>query len=78
MIQLADAIIPEIIYEEQYEEYEEQYEEYEEHRAYPLSSSRNFQQSLSVSLPPEIILTPSHIINPECDRPPSYESLFPK
>ena len=41
--------------------------------------TRNFQQSLSVSLPPEIILTPSqHVINPYCDRPPSYESLFPK
>merc|ERR1711860_366528 len=45
VIQLADAIIPEIVYEEQC--------------AYPLSSSRNFQESLSVNLPPEIILTPS-------------------
>ena len=36
------------------------------------------QQSLRVNLPPEIILSPSqHIINQKCDRPPSYESLFP-
>ncbi len=40
---------------------------------------RNYHQSVSVSLPPEIILTPSqHIINPECDSPPNYESLYPK
>ena len=38
---------------------------------------QNSQQSLRVNLPPEIILTPSqHIINPECDKPPSYESLY--
>ena len=43
------------------------------------SRPRSYNQSLSVSLPPEIILTPSqHAINPECDSPPSYESLFPK
>ena len=36
------------------------------------------QQSLRVNFPPEIILAPSqHIINQKCDRPPSYESLFP-
>ena len=37
-----------------------------------------YQGNLSVSLPPEIILTPSspQIINSECDRPPSYESLY--
>ena len=70
VIQLEDAIIPEI--------------KCEEPHAYPsnsfrMSMTRNFQQSLSVSLPPEIILTPSqHVISQECDRPPSYESLFPK
>ena len=39
---------------------------------------QNIQQSLRVNLPPEIILTPSqHIItNQECDKPPSYESLY--
>ena len=36
----------------------------------------NYQRNLS--RPPEIILTPSspQIINSECDRPPSYESLY--
>ena len=38
---------------------------------------QNIQQSLRVNLPPEIILTPSqHVINQECDKPPSYESLY--
>ena len=72
-IHLPDGIIltPEIIYEE-------------ETHADPSNSSRNvrgenYPQSLSVSLPPEIILTPlQHVINPECDSPPSYESLFLK
>ena len=53
---------------------------YHETSAGPPNSSRipqNGQQSLRVNLPPEIILTPSqHIINPECDKPPSYESLY--
>ena len=55
---------------------------YQETSADPSNSSRtpqNSQQSLSVNLPPEIILTPSpHIINSECDndKPPSYESLY--
>ena len=37
-----------------------------------------YQGNLSFSLRPEIILTPSspQIINSECDRPPSYESLY--
>ena len=46
----------------------------------PPNSSRipqNSQQSLRVNLPPEIILTPAqHITNTECDKPPSYESLY--
>ena len=38
---------------------------------------QNSQQSLSVSVLPEIILTPlQQVINRECDSPPSYESLF--
>ena len=39
---------------------------------------QNIHQSLRVNLPPEIILAPSqHIItNQECDKPPSYESLY--
>ena len=41
-------------------------------------SPETYQGHLSVSLPPEIILTPSspHIISSESDRPPSYESLY--
>ena len=64
VIQLPDAIRPEILYEET--------------QADPsIARPRNYQQSLSVSLHPEIILTPSqHVINQECDSPPSYESLF--
>ena len=53
---------------------------YQETSADPPNSSRilqNSQQNLRVNLPQEIILTPSeHIINPECDKPPSYESLY--
>ena len=44
-----------------------------------IARPRSYHQSLSVDLPPEIILTPTqHAINAECDSPPSYESLFPK
>ena len=70
VIQLPDAIIPEILHEETF--------------ADPSNSSRiagprSYHQSLSVDLPPEVILTPTqHAINAECDSPPSYESLFPK
>ena len=70
VIQLPGAVIPEIFYEETHPD--------------PSNSSRiarprNYHPSLSVSLPPETILTLSqHVINPECDSPPSYESLFPK
>ena len=70
VIQIPVAIIPEILHEETH--------------ADPSNSStiarpRNYHQSLSVDLPPEIILTPTqHVINQECDSPPSYESLYPK
>ena len=46
----------------------------------PVNSSsiqQNSQQSLRIHVLPEVILTPSHqVINPECDSPLSYESLF--
>ena len=67
VIQLADAIIPEIPYEETHGD--------------STNSSRitrqvNYHQSLSVSFPPEIILIPTqHVINPECDSPPRSYSL---
>ena len=39
--------------------------------------TENCQQNLRVNLPQETILPPSQPINnPECDKPPSYESLF--
>ena len=56
----------------------------EETHADSTNSSRiarqgNYHQSLSVCLPPEIIHTPSQqVMNPECDSPPNYESLYPK
>ena len=41
------------------------------------SRTQNCQQILRVNLPQETILMPSQLINnPECDKPPSYESLF--
>ena len=41
--------------------------------------TQNCQQNLRVTLPQETILTPSQPINnTECDKPPSYESLFPE
>ena len=39
--------------------------------------TQNCQQNLGVTLPQETILRPSQPINDtECDKPPSYESLF--
>ena len=70
VIQLADAIIPEISYEETHGD---------STNSSRIARQANYHQSLSVSLPPEIILAPSqHVINPECDSPPNYESLYPK